>query len=668
MGAKGVRIAKTQSELNNFTLHLLRDVQAFERMLNEGWFDEGPAMVGAEQEICLIDENYKPAPRAMEILQKLNHPSFTTELAKFNLEANLTPVLFRDNCFSQMEEELQGLMGYLREKANTMDITPILTGILPTIRKFDLEIENLTPIDRYYALLEAINRMRGNGGSELKIEGLDELNIKQRDALVEACNTSFQVHLQIRPDDFVRKYNIAMALAAPVMAISTNSPMLFGKRLWHETRIALFQQSIDTRVTGEHLRYTSPRVTFGNGWLKKSILDLYREDIMRFRILLMTDVDEDVVKCMEEKVTPKLRALNIHNSTVYRWNRPCYGISANGKPHLRIENRILPAGPTIVDEIANAAFWAGLMNAFDDHYPDVAKRMDFDDAKANFIKASKMGLGSKFYWVDQKIHSDTELIEKELLPIAREGLTKAGVSKSDIDKYLGIIEERNTTNRTGSRWILESYAKLIRQTSREEVVSTIVSQMVSNQETKKPIHQWELAAFDDSSEWSPSSFLVEEFMTTDLFTVTKEDLPELSADMMDWQQLRYLPIESEQGELVGLLTHRELLRYFSDSFKNNKKNSTTKLEDIMLKEPYTIRPEQTIVEAMELMMEKRIGCLPVVNNGKLVGMITEHNFLNITASLLKRWRRRKKVMQQQEVKNEAKVVANEGLTENGAGN
>jgi CBS domain-containing protein len=301
----------------------------------------------------------------------------------------------------------------------------------------------------------------------------------------------------------------------------------------------------------------------------------------------------------------------------------------------------LPAGPTIADEVANAAFWFGLMNGFDDVYPDVTKTFDFDDAKSNFVKAAKMGLGSKFYWNDQRMISDTELIEKELLPIAHEGLKKAGVDPGDISKYLGIIEERNRHNRTGSRWILESYAKNIKHASREEVVSVVVANMAKNQLSKKPIHEWALADLDDLGEWTPSSFLVEEFMTTDLFTVTREDLPELSADMMDWQQLRYLPIENENGELVGLLTHRELLRYFSDRFKNPKKPSA-KLGDIMLKDPHTIRPEQTIVEAMEMMMEKKIGCLPVVNNGKLVGIITEANFLNITASILKRLQRRKK--------------------------
>jgi len=658
MGAKGVRLAQTPEELNHFTRSLLKDVQALERMLREGWFETTNMKIGAEQEICLIDDNFKPAPHAVEILNDLDHPSFTTELARFNLECNLLPRPFSGNSLSLMHQEVEELIGLLTEKAKKHGIAPLLTGILPTIRKFDLELNNLTPIDRYYALIEAINRLRGEV-YELKIEGLDELHIKHSSALVEACNTSFQVHYQVSPEDFVKKYNIAQAIAAPVMALATNSPMLFGKRLWNETRIALFQQSVDTRITGEHLRYTSPRVTFGNRWLENSILDLYKEDIMRFKILLMTDVSEDVQHCLDEGKTPKLTALNIHNSTVYRWNRPCYGISENGKPHLRIENRILPAGPTVADEMANASFWFGLMNGFEEAYPDITKKMDFDDAKSNFLRTARTGLGAKYYWTDQQIINDTELIEKELLPLAREGLQKANIDSKDIDLYLGIIEERNKSCRTGARWLLESYGKLIKSSSREEVTAALVAGIAKNQQSKRPVHDWNLADINDIEEFSPSTFLVEEFMTTDLFTVTKEDIPELGADIMDWQQLRYLPIENEQGELVGLVTHRELLRFFSNCYKNNER-SEAKLGDIMLKGPYTIKPEQTIVEAMEMMMEKKIGCLPVVNNNKLVGIITEANFLNITSSLLKRLKHKK---ERQQVISKLEQIASEAKKE-----
>ncbi|WP_299462904.1 CBS domain-containing protein [uncultured Microscilla sp.] len=661
MGVQEVKIAANQKELNRFTRFLLKDIQAMEYMLENDWFEQAPIRIGAEQEVCLVDEHGKPAPKSMEILAALNHPSFTTELSRFNIEANLSPVEFTGDCFSRVQKELDDLMELIHKTAHDLEARVILTGILPTIRKFDLDIENLTPIDRYYALLQAIERLRGKAAYELKIEGLDELNLKHDSALIEACNTSFQVHLQVTPQDFVSKYNIAQAISAPVLAVSSNSPMLFGKRLWNETRIALFQQSVDTRITNEHLRYTSPRVTFGNGWVKNSILDLYKEDIVRFKVLLTTDVKEDVLESVKNNKTPQLQALSIHNSTVYRWNRPCYGISPNGKPHLRIENRILPSGPTTLDEVANSAFWVGLMNGFEEAYPDVTKVLEFDDVKANFVKAARIGLGSKHHWVHGKTVNDIELIQKELLPIARIGLEKAKVNEKDIDKYLAIIEDRTETGMNGSRWILKSYSKLLKESTKEEATTAIVAGMAYNQKTKKPVHEWKLASIQDIADWHPTSLLVEEFMTTDIFTVSKDEIPEFSADMMDWRRIRYLPIENEQGELIGLITSRQLLRHFSTMYKNEKLDYST-IKDLMIKDPLTVAPEATIIEAIDVMNTQKIGCLPVVNNKKLVGIITESNFLSITSSLLKRLAAKKKkaIRKEEEAKQENNTGSEKG--------
>jgi hypothetical protein len=191
-------------------------------------------------------------------------------------------------------------------------------------------------------------------------------------------------------------YNISQALAGPLIAISANSPIVFGRRLWHESRIALFQQSLDTRTTHDHMRERSPRVNFGNDWLKDSILEIYREDIARFRVLLSGDVEEDAIDLIHKGKVPKLRALQVHNSTVYRWNRPCYGISSNGKPHLRIENRVIPSGPTSIDEVANTALWIGAMMGMGDKYDDITQHISFEDVRDNFGKAAKFGIDSKF--------------------------------------------------------------------------------------------------------------------------------------------------------------------------------------------------------------------------------------------------------------------------------
>jgi len=282
--------------------------------------------------------------------------------------------------------------------------------------------------------------MRGDE-YDLRIQGMDELLMRFDTPLLEACNTGFQVHIQVAPDEFVHKYNLAQAITGPVLASAVNSPLLFGKRLWSETRVALFHQSVDTRQVGDHLRESSPRVTFGNEWLKNSILEIYKEDIARYRVMLSSNITEDVDEILDNGDIPKLMALQVHNGTVYRWNRPCYGIS-NGVPHLRIENRIFPSGPTVTDEIANASFWLGLLNGMDEAYDDITKKLDFDDARMNFFAASKLGLDTKFKWVDDNRYSAVELITEELLPLAKKGLENANIYEGDYQR-----ENRGSSNR-----------------------------------------------------------------------------------------------------------------------------------------------------------------------------------------------------------------------------
>ncbi|MFY0653220.1 MAG: CBS domain-containing protein [Cyclobacteriaceae bacterium] len=643
MGDLNVRLATNRKELNEFTRHLLKDVHALERMLEEEWFNEAPIHIGAEQEICIVDNHFKPAPLSMELLEALNNPAFTTELAKFNIEANLDPLEYKGHCFSSMEQTLSSLLSELRQVGESEKVDFALTGILPTIRKFDLEMENLTPLKRYKALIDAIEKLRGKF-CELHINGMDELNIKHDSAMLESCNTSFQVHLQVRPDDFVGMYNIAQVLTAPCISIACNSPMLFGKRLWAETRVALFQQSIDTRQTSEHLRDRSPRVTFGNGWLEKSIVDLYKEDIARFRILLMTDSEDDVTEKLNAGTTPSLRALMIHNSTVYRWNRGCYGVSPNGKPHLRIENRVLPSGPSVIDEVANAAFWIGLMTAFKDEYPDISQDIEFDCARDNFMSACRDGLNTSFRWIDGRKISATELIKEELIPMAKSGLESANVDKGDIDRYMDVIESRNETGQTGTQWTINSQLNLQKTANKEEILISLTAAMIENQKSGRPVHEWKLAEIENIEEWHPYSMLVEEFMTTDVFTVHENDLPELVSDIMVWRKIKYLPVEDEKGRLKGLITFNHMLEFYAKDKETNKKNTTVKV--IMDKSPVYIHPEATVNEALRLMKSNKVDCLPVVKNNKLVGIITEGNFLHITASLLNNIEKQHKLARQ----------------------
>ena len=632
MGEERVRLPETKEESQQFLKYLLRDVRAIEKMLAEDWFEVGNIRIGAEQELCLIDKNAKPAPIAMELLEEINNKSFTTELARFNLEANLKPLLFKEKCLSEMETNILEKVEQAREAIKKFDGDIGLAGVLPTIRKSDLDIGNLTPLPRYRALCDAINKLRGDE-YDLRIQGPDELLMRFDTPLLEACNTGFQVHLQVNPDEFVNKYNLAQAITGPVLASAVNSPLLFGKRLWSETRIALFHQSVDTRQVGDHLRDSSPRVTFGNNWLQDSILEIYKEDIARYRVILSSDISEDVEKLLAEGTPPELHALQIHNGTVYRWNRPCYGIS-DGKPHLRIENRVFPSGPTVTDEVANAAFWLGLLNGMDEEYPDIRKVFDFDSAKMNFIAASKMGLDTKFMWANDKRYTAVDLICKELLPLAREGLKNAGVDSGDIKSYLDIIEERTEFGQTGSYWAIKSYNSLTKTVTREQALTAVTNAMIKNQKKGEPAHKWGLAKLDDMEMWQPSTLLVEEFMTTDLFTVQKDDIIELVANLIDWRRIRYVPVEDDSKHLVGLISMRMVFREYNSIIHDNGKASSS-VDEVMIRNPITIHPEASILEAIEIMDQQQIGCLPVVKNNRLVGIITEQNYMTITKRLLR---------------------------------
>ncbi|MEZ4686573.1 MAG: CBS domain-containing protein [Bacteroidia bacterium] len=643
MGDMNVKAVENKKDLHAFVKCLLKDVHALERMLQDDWFESDVIRIGAEQEMCLIDpKTRKPAPVNLKMLEIVNNEAFTTELAKFNMECNLTPRIFTGTAISDLHKELRSLLEAALEKVQANGAELAFTGILPTIRKSDVDISQLTPVPRYFALMDGLKRMRGDDYFELRLNGLDEMNIKQKTAMLEACNTSFQVHLQVRPSEFVSKYNVAQALAGPVMSVAVNSPLLFGRRLWHETRIALFQQSLDIRVFNEHLRERSPRVTFGNDWLRKSVVEIYHEDIARFKVLLSTEIDEDVFDKINNGITPKLRALNIHNSTVYRWNRPCYGISDNGKPHLRIENRILPAGPSLPDEIANAAFWIGLMNGLEDEIPEVTKVMRFDDAKNNFFAAARLGLDTKFRWFNGERISPIDLVLKRLLPVARHGLEKANIEKNDIDEYLGIIEARVKSGRTGAQWMLDSFSELKQQgVPRDEISSTITSAIIKHQYDAIPMHDWALASIDDI-DYEPSTLTVEDFMNTDLITVDEHDIIELVANLMDWRRVRHILVEDQKGKLTGLISSRQVLRHFTKSSIEGKEHpEATQVKDIMVKKVQTIEPGDTITKAMEIMRNNRIGCLPVVTSGELVGVITESDYLSVTGNLLTRMERKR---------------------------
>ncbi|HKX56394.1 MAG TPA: hypothetical protein VJN01_09835, partial [Xanthomonadales bacterium] len=433
---------------------LLEEVRALELMIDRGMIESGIRRIGAEQEMFIVDAAFGPASVAPQLLQQLSEPRFTNELGRFNLEANLSPRRLSSDCLRLMEQEAQELYAMARSKAAGLDCDIALVGILPTLSPEHLGLDSMMPEPRYLALNDALRSLRGEE-FRFSINGIDQLAICHDNVMLEACNTSFQVHFQVSAEEFAGLYNIAQVVTAPLLAASVNSPMLLGRRLWHETRIAVLEHSVDSRSTTHQARGQHPRVHFGDCWIDDSVTEIFKDDIARNRILLTTATEEDPMGMVQRGEVPKLNALRLHNGTVYRWNRPCYGVS-NGVAHLRIENRVMPAGPTIVDEIANAAFFFGMMAGMAEQHPQVRAQIRYEDVKTNFLAAAREGIRAQMNWFGDSYMPAKELITQQLIPLAREGLEQLAIDRGDIERYLGILEDRINKRRTGSRWMLES--------------------------------------------------------------------------------------------------------------------------------------------------------------------------------------------------------------------
>ena len=630
MGDDVPRTAVDSREQRAFMRAILDDVRALDRMIESGQIESGIRRVGAEQEIFLCDQAYRPKACALQMLERLDHPQFTTELAQFNLETNLSPQQLSGRGLHDMEVELNAMLDRVHSAASELDVIPVLTGILPTLEQSDLSLDNMTPIARYRRLNDVMREMRG-GEFQAYIKGLDELSVTHDNVLFEACNTSFQVHFQVGAEEFATLYNLAQAVTPPVLAAAVNSPVVLRHRLWQETRIALFQQSVDERSEAHQRRGRLPRVSFGDRWVNSSVLEIFREDIARFRLVLTTELDDPSTEKLDRGEIPDLKALRLHNGTVYRWNRACYGV-ADGTAHLRIENRALPAGPTVRDEIANAAFFFGLMSSIGSQHGDITQVMSFDDCKGNFTAAARQGLKAQFRWINGRDYTARTLILDQLLPQAREGLRSRDVDPGDIDLYLGVIEERVHSGQTGAQWALDSLAGM-KEGSRDARYRALVASTYEQQRSGKPVHQWELASVGGGSDWRSSYQKVGQVMTTDLFTVRPEDVVDLAASVMDWEHVRHVPVEDNDGNLVGIVSHRSLIRLLCRGGTDNEQSEPVAVSEIMKPNPVSVTPETSVLDAIGVMRTQRVSCLPVAKDGRLVGIVTEHDFLDVAARL-----------------------------------
>ncbi|MBP6820377.1 MAG: CBS domain-containing protein [Acidobacteria bacterium] len=633
MGEHNVSADRDPHREQAFMKSLLADLAALEQMIATDRIESGVRRIGAEQEMFLIDRAMRPSPLALEVLKIAADNRLTTEIGKFNLEANLAPRLLTGDGLRLMEQETKELVGLTRRAASSINSDVILSGILPTIRQGDLTLDNLVPNPRYFALNQAMQQLRGDAFN-VHIKGLDELQLTHDNIMLEACCTSFQVHLQVGANEFVRLYNWAQAITAPLLALAANSPLFLGRRLWQETRIALFQHSTDERSNTRQLRSHPPRVSFGESWIKDSVIEVFREDIARFRILMTKDFDENPLEVLAQGQLPQLAALRLHNGTVWRWNRPCYGVS-EGIAHLRIEQRALPAGPTVLDEMANAAFFFGLMTALPSEFGDVDRLMHFDDAKDNFFAAARHGLKAQLTWLNGHGVPVSALISENLLPLAQKGLAQAGVDAADISRYLNVIEQRVGRQQTGAMWALKSLSAMEGQGTSELRNRTLVERMVEFQQRDIPVAEWPLAKFFDSREWSSSYQSVGQLMATDLFTVCPDDLIDLAASVMDWKHVRHVPVEDDEGRILGLVSHRDLLRLLSSGLLTNQSQFVT-VKEIMKRDPITVSPDTPTLEALNIMRVSKVGCLPVVENGKLVGIVTAYDFLALSAEIIEK--------------------------------
>ena len=623
MGDFSVRQIRNAADKAKMYHHVLEDIRAFDQMLKEGHIETGAPKIGAEQELCLVDFQGEPSTKALEILENINDEHYTNELALFNLEINLDPLTLAGPCFSQMEKELLRLLGKGYQLAEKYQNNLLLTGIMPTLKYRHLQFEYMTPIQRYQTLSKVLSEIRGSD-FQIYMQGVDDCIHSLESVLFEACNTSFQLHLQMHPETFVHQYNWAQMIAGPVLSACVNAPLVLGKELWAESRIAIFKQSMDTRSAINHLRKKLPRVYFGDNWLQDSPVNLWKETVMRFPLLVTSDDFESSETLLKAGETPKLRAVQLHNGTTYTWNRLCYGRGV-GKPHIRIECRYIPAGPSPIDEIANFAFWIGLMCGQPESWTTKWPQLDFKIAKDNFLKAARYGLSTVFNWMG-KNYSAKALILEQLLPIATEGLRKFNLLESDITKYLSIIEQRVNQETTGASWMVHNYRNLQQRMSKATALKVLTQETIDFQKENYPIHQWDdlLANEKHYPVYTAQNQLtkVEDLMSTDnLQTVKAEDPIELALSLIDWKKIHHLPVENLNGELVGMVTDGLMQRHLQQ-----KDKAAIYIKDIMIQDVKSVSAEDVLSKAKYLLDTYQLSGIPVTYRKQLVGILTRNDF------------------------------------------
>ncbi|MFJ8584043.1 glutamate--cysteine ligase [Streptomyces sp. NPDC093595] len=494
MGEKVVAGGFDLSDRQRYRRKLQQCLAALERLLAEKRFDRPKNLMGLEIELNLAGSDGMPRMMNAEVLERIASRDFQTELGMFNLEVNIAPHRLGGRVFDQLAEELRTGLGYAHRKAKEVDAGIVMIGILPTLVEEDLVSGNLSDVDRYMLLNDQIVAARGEDFT-LDIDGVERLSSTASSIAPEAACTSVQLHLQVTPTRFPDVWNAAQAVAAVQIAVGANAPFLFGRELWRESRPPLFTQATDTRPPELQAQGVRPRTWFGERWVS-SAYELFEENVRYFPALLPICDDEDPLRVVDDGGVPSLQELVLLNGTVYRWNRPVYGVM-DGVPHLRVENRVLPAGPTVDDVLANAAFYYGLVRALAEEPRPVWKRLPFADAAANFDTACRYGIDAELRWPRQGRSGGTttvpavKLVRDELLPLAAAGLDAWGIERDDRDRYLGIIEERCRRRTNGATWQVETFHRALEAgLGREAALAATTRRYCELMRRGDPVHTW----------------------------------------------------------------------------------------------------------------------------------------------------------------------------------
>jgi hypothetical protein len=465
-------------------------LDVFETMLAQSSFEFGHPLTGMEIECNLVDDGYQPAMTNSDVLAAIADPAYQTELGAYNIEFNVPPRPLAGDTSVQLEDEVRASLNAAEAKASAGGAHIVMIGILPTLMPEHLASGWMSESARYAALNDSIFNARGED-LQIDIDGPEPLSMKSTSIAPESACTSMQLHVQVSPDDFAANWNAAQVLAGPQLALGANSPYFFGHQLWSETRIELFAQSTDTRPDELKTQGVRPRVWFGERWIT-SIFDLFEENVRYFPSLLPEVSDEDPLAELEAGRTPHLSELRLHNGTVYRWNRPVYDVVA-GRPHLRVENRVLPAGPTVIDMLANAAFYYGMLRALSEEDRQVWTKMEFVAAQRNFAAAARHGMRAELFWPGFDTVSAAELVLDELLPMAYDGLDRWGVSADVRDRLLGVIEGRARASSNGASWQVAAVRALEhRGLARPAALAEMLRLYCEHMHSNEPVHSWEV--------------------------------------------------------------------------------------------------------------------------------------------------------------------------------